>query len=264
MNDNNQIKQANRKALPKFILIMLISVIIGGVFGFFSAKYGVDALSGSLKIFGDFFGVHIAPWLMLAVAIALPAACIPLYKGAKKLLAAWNGEDEEISDAAERKISIVIWISDAALIVSYFLIAAAYSGGFSTFDDKKNIVPFFVGIAAFFAILFEAVIIQQKSIDAAKKTNPEKTASVYDTKFQKKWMDSCDEAEKIMIGKCAFKAWHATNAVCSILAVLLALGALLFGIGFLPSLAVCVIWIVNQSVYCQESMKYSKAGYKIS
>lgn len=29
--------------------------------------------------------------------------------------------------------------------------------------------------------------------------NPEKTASVYNTKFQKKWMVSCDEAKKIII-----------------------------------------------------------------
>ena len=66
--------------------------------------------------------------------------------------------------------------------------------------------------------------------------NPEKTASVYDTKFQKKWMESCDEAEKIMIGKCAFKAYAATNTVCSILSIVLAICALVFGIGFLPSL----------------------------
>ena len=78
--------------------------------------------------------------------------------------------------------------------------------------------------------------------------NPKKTASVYDTKFQKKWMDSCDEAEKIMIGKCAFKAYSATNTVCTVLAIALALCALFLGIGFLPSLVVCLIWIVNQSV----------------
>ncbi|MFR3979385.1 MAG: hypothetical protein ACLTZS_13970 [Roseburia faecis] len=36
------------------------------------------------------------------------------------------------------------------------------------------------------------------------------------------------------------------------------------GIGFLPSLVVCLIWIVNQSVYCKEALKYSKAGTKIS
>ena len=94
--------------------------------------------------------------------------------------------------------------------------------------------------------------------------NPEKTASVYDMKFQKKWMESCDEAEKNMIGKCAFKAYAATNTVCSILSIVLAICALVFGIGFLPSLVVCLIWIVNQSVYCKEALKYSKAGNKIS
>ena len=125
-------------------------------------------------------------------------------------------------------------------------------------------ILYVIGITAFFAIIIEVVIIQQKCVDAAKKTNPEKTASVYDPKFQKKWMDSCDEAEKIMIGKCAFKAYAATNSVCAVLSIALAICALIFGIGFLPSLAVCLIWIVNQSVYCREALKYSKAGNKIS
>ena len=106
-------------------------------------------------------------------------------------------------------------------------------------------------------------IINVSSI-TAKKTNPEKTVSVYDTKFQKKWMDSCDEAEKIMIGKCAFKAYSATNTVCYALAIVLAVCALVFETGFLPSLVVCLIWIVNQSVYCKEALRYSKAGNKIS
>ena len=80
--------------------------------------------------------------------------------------------------------------------------------------------------------MIEAVILQQKCVDSAKKTNPEKTASVYDTKFHKKWMDSCDEAEKIMLGKCAFKAYAATNAVCTVLSIVLAICALILGIGF--------------------------------
>lgn len=63
-------------------------------------------------------------------------------------------------------------------------------------------------------------MIQQKCVDSAKKTNPEKTVSVYDIKFQKKWMDSCDEAEKIMIGKCAFRASTVTNTVCLILSLI--------------------------------------------
>lgn len=262
--DNNEIKKANRKALPKFMLIMVISMLVGGLTGFCAAKYELNTLAGGMKSAGAFFGAYIAPWLMLAAAVIVPIVCVPIYRNVKKLLFSWDGENEEISDTIDNKLSIVIWITSAALILSYFLIAASYSGGFETFENENNILSFFVGIAAFFGILIEAVIIQQKCVDAAKKTNPEKTVSVYDTKFQKKWMDSCDEAEKIMIGKCAFKAYAATNTVCTVLSIVLAACALVFGIGFLPSLVVCLIWIVNQSVYCKEALRYSKAGNKIS
>lgn len=262
--DNNEIKKANRKALPKFMLIMVISLLVGGLGGFCSAKYGLNSLSDGMKSAGAFFSAYIAPWLMLAAAVILPVVCIPIYRSTKKLISSWDGENEEISDTIDQKLSIVIWVTSAALILSYFLIAASYAEGFATFEKGNSIIPFFVGIAGFFAIMIEAVILQQKCVDSAKKTNPEKTASVYDTKFHKKWMDSCDEAEKIMIGKCAFKAYAATNAVCTVLSIVLAICALILGIGFLPSLTVCLIWIVNQSVYCKEALKYSKAGNKIS
>ena len=262
--DNEEIKKANRKALPKFVLIMVISLLAGGLIGFCAAKYGLNTLAGGMKSAGSFFGTYIAPWLMLATAVIVPVVCVLVYRSAKKLLSSWDGEDEEISDTIDKKLSIAVWVTDAALILSYFLIAASYSRGFDTFENKNHIALLFIGIAAFFAIMIEAVIIQQKCVDAAKKTNPEKTASVYDPKFQKKWMDSCDEAEKMMIGKCAFKAYAATNTVCTVLSIALALCALIFGIGFLPSLVVSLIWIVNLSVYCKEAFRYSKAGNKIS
>lgn len=262
--DNKEIKKENRKALPKFMLIMVISLLLGGVTGFCAAIYGLDTLADSIKNAGAFFGIYIAPWLMLAAAVIVPAVCVPVYRSAKKLLSSWDGENEEISDTVDNKLSITIWLTSAALIISYFLIAASYSNGFATFENKNSSLLFIVSIAAFLAIMVEAVIIQQKCVDTAKKTNPEKTASVYDLKFQKKWMDSCDEAEKIIIGKCAFKAYAATNTVCVFLSIVLAICALIFGTGFLPSLVVCFIWITSQSVYCKEALRYSKAGNKIS
>lgn len=262
--NKNEIKMANRKAVPKFLLIMLLSLIVGGAVGFFSAKFSLNALSDSLKSAGTFFGVYIAPYLMLAMAIVIPIVCILLYKSAKKILSSWDGEDEDVYNAADKKLSVIMWITGAALILSFFLITASYSVGFSAFESKRHTLPVLVGIASFFCILIESVLIQQKCVDAVKAMNPEKTASVYDTKFQKKWLDSCDEAERIMIGKCSYKAYAATNTVCLILSVVLAICALTFETGFLPSLAVCLIWLVNQSAYLKEAMKYSKAGNKIS
>ena len=265
---NDEIKQANRKARPKFLLFAVVCTIAGGVIGYYSgygaAKGGIDKLSGIMKEAGTFFGMHIAPWLMLALAFIMPAVCIPIYRSAKKLLGAWDGEDEDTSDTIDRKLSAVLWLTSASLVLSYFLIAASYSGGLAIFDDKEKTIVFFIGIASFFAIMIEAILFQQKCVDTAKRTNPEKKASVYDMRFQKKWMEDCDEAEKIMIGKCAFKAYSATNAVCTVLAIVLALCALVFEIGFLPSLTVCLVWIVNLSAYCKEAMRYSKAGNKIS
>lgn len=47
--NNDEIRKANRKAMPRFILIMVISAIIGGGVGFFAAKYGMDVLAGDIK-----------------------------------------------------------------------------------------------------------------------------------------------------------------------------------------------------------------------
>lgn len=184
---NDEIKNANRKALPKFLLVAVVCAIIGGVIGYYSghgaAKGGLDQLVGMMKEAGAFFGTHIAPWLMLALAVIVPVVCIPIYRRAKKLVAAWDGEDEDVSDAVDRKLSAVIWLTSAAFILSYFLIAASYSGGFATFDSKDSTIIFFIGVAAFFGIMAEATVIQQKCVDTAKQTNPEKKASVYDMRF---------------------------------------------------------------------------------
>lgn len=260
--NTDEINKANRKALPKFILIMFISMIIGGGIGFYSAKYDLNNLSGQFKKLGTFFGMYIAPWLMLAIAFIVPICSVIIYQDAKKLLVLWDGENEEISDKIDAKLSIVIYITSAALIFSYFLIAASYANGFTTFD--KNLISFIIGIISFLAIMIEAIIFQQKCIDTSKITNPEKNVSIYDTKFQKKWLESCDEAEKIMIGNCAFKAYSATNMICTILSIVLAVCALIFDIGFLPSLVVCIVWIINLSIYCIESIKFSKPGNKLS
>ncbi|MBF0578736.1 DUF3169 family protein [Erysipelotrichaceae bacterium RD49] len=260
---NDEIKKSNRKALPMFILIVLICGIIGGVAGYTAAKYGLSRLAAG---FGDaeaFFGEKIAPWLLLIVAIVVLVVCIPIYKQAKSLYASWDGEDEVVSDEIDQKLSKVIWVSSAALVFGFFLIAAAYSGGFEILDGASNIPLFFMSIVAFVLIMVEGVMLQQRCVDMAKKMNPEKKGSIYDTKFQKEWLESCDEAERIMIGKCALASYGATNKACAILAAALAICALIFGIGFVPSLAVCVIWLVNMYAYYKEAAKYNKAGYKL-
>lgn len=104
--DNNEIKRTNRKALPKFILLFVVCALIGGVIGYFSGKYALNELTGSIKAAGAFFGTRIAPWLMLALAVIVPAVCVPIYRSAKKLIGMWDGEDEELADIIDGRYQL--------------------------------------------------------------------------------------------------------------------------------------------------------------
>lgn len=108
---------------------------------------------------------------MAAMAVIVPAVCIPIYCGAKALMACWDGEDEEISERIDRKLSAALWVGSVATIVNFFLLAAVYSGGFGAF---RGPVPFIVAVAAFIAVMVETIIIQQRCVDAVKRMNPEK------------------------------------------------------------------------------------------
>ena len=47
--ENNEIKKANRKALPKFLLFSVLCMVVGGVTGYLAAKYGLDKMAGTIK-----------------------------------------------------------------------------------------------------------------------------------------------------------------------------------------------------------------------
>ncbi|MCD8006140.1 MAG: DUF3169 family protein [Oscillospiraceae bacterium] len=245
--ENNEIKKENKKALPLFIAVIAISAVVGFVLGLASVFVEHSDKIGEL---GVLFGKYVAPCLMVALAVVVPLLSVPKYRSAKKILQGWDGEDEEVYEKADSKLSTVIYTTSVALIISYFLLTASYSVG----SDNVSIFTA-VAIIGFAAIMVEAILLQQRAVDAVKSTNPEKKGSVYDMRFQKKWLESCDEAEKAMIGQCAYKAYQTTNTVCAVLAVILALSAIIFSTGFLPSLAVCIIWLANTSAYMREAKR---------
>lgn len=261
-NNETTARQENRKALPKFILIMICSLIVGGVLGFAMVRLEAASLGDALAAAGDFFTRHVAAWLIIALPVVTLALCLPIYFSAKKQLAAWDGEDEALSDAIEAKLSVCIWITGLASVVAFFLLAALFAG-FVRDAGTPRMMPaplFFGALIAFLVDLFEPMILQQKLVDLTKRLYPEKKGSVYDTRFQKKWLDSCDEAERAIIGQCAMKAYQAMTYTCLGLWVVFALGGMFFDWGFLPAMAVCVVWGVGQSVYAWWSLKLGKPG----
>lgn len=259
---NESAKSENKKALPKFILIVVCSLVLGGVLGFAMAALGAEKLGDVLAAAGAFFTRHVAAWLLMVLPVAELALCLPIYFSAKKQLSVWDGEDEAVSGEIEAKLSVCLWITSLATVLAFFLLAALFAG-FVGDAGTPRMMPapmFFGALAAFLADLFVPVILQQKLVDLTKRLNPEKKGSVYDTKFQKKWYESCDEAERAIIGRCAMKAYQGMTLACLVLWVVFALGGMMFDWGFLPAMAVCIVWGVGQSVYAWWSLKLGKTG----
>lgn len=264
-NNNDAIKQENRKAMPRFILIVVLSLVFGGVLGFALVSLNLENFEDTLAAAGLFFTNHVAPWLIIALPVAELAVCLPIYFSAKKQLAAWDGEDEAVSSQIEARLSVCIWITGLATVLAMFLLAAMFAG-FVGNAGTPQMMPaplFFGGLAGFLADLFVPMVLEQKLIDLTKRLNPEKKGSVYDTKFQKKWYDSCDEAERAIIGQCAFQAYRAMCYTCMALWVVFAVGGMFFNWGFLPAMAVCIVWGVGQSAYAWWCLKLDRPGGKL-
>ena len=258
-NSNDPVKQENKKAMPKFILIFAVCLVGGLVLGFVTAWLDFESFGDALSAFGTFYATRLAGWLLCVCLAAEFAAGLPLYFSAKKQLAAWDGEDETVSEAIEEKLSVCIWITSMATVLGFLLVAGHLSG---MMHGGAWVRPAhtFLGLGAFLLILTGSTIFQQKLVDTTKKLNPEKHGSVYDTRFHEKWLASCDEAERAVIGQCALKAYQAVAFTCLALWTVFVMGGIYFDWGFLPVMPVCVIWGVNQSVYSYWAIKLSRPG----
>ena len=266
MKDNNDAaRRENKKALPKFALIITLSLVGGVALGLALVFLRVENLRDALAAAGAWFTRYAAAPLLVALPLLELAICLPIYFGAKKQLSAWDGEDESVGSEIEARLAVCVWITGLALIANLFLLAAM-TADFVNDAGTPRMMPaqmFFSGLGAFLAHFAVCVVLQQKLVDLTKTLNPEKRGSVYDTKFQKKWLDSCDEAERAVIGQCAYKAYQAVSQACLALWLVFLLGGMFFDWGFLPVLAVCVIWGVGQSVYSYWCLKLGRPGGKL-
>ena len=248
--ENNAVKKDNRKALPKYLLILLAAAVFGGVLGFAAGWVGHDNLSEVIAAAVTNALTAAAPWALLATSVVSLAAILWLYRGARGLFTGWDVEDDDVMDRADEKLNWALLITAAQVVLDMFFFAVAQSA--------HNMTALW-SVLLFIVSIFLLVFAQQKIVDLTRKMNPEKKGSVYDTKFKKKWFESCDEAEQKQIGQAAYKAFNVVSAACPILWGGLLLLSYAFNFSLLmPTFIVCVIWLLLQVSYCLEAIRLGR------
>ncbi len=248
--ENNTVKKDNRKALPKYLLILFVAAIFGGVLGFAAGWVGHDNISEVIAAAVSNGLTAAAPWALLVTSVVSLALILWLYRGAKALYTGWDGEDDDVMDRADEKLNWALLLTAAQLVLDMFFFAVAQSG--------QNMAALW-SVLFFLVSIFLIVFAQQKIVDLTRKMNPEKKGSVYDTKFKKKWFESCDEAEQKQIGQAAYKAFNVVSTACPIVWAALLLLSYAFDIDLLmPVFAVCLIWLLMQVSYCLECIRLGR------
>ncbi len=247
-------KSENRKALPKFALTMLASLAVGGVLGFAigcSRVLGVDAAALAEGVSRCLDAA--TPWGIPVTSVLTLGASFLLYRSAAKKFAAWGGGDEdETSESIEEKLSWVLFLSSTQLLINLFFLAA-----FCVYYMDRDIGA--LGLVGVFIVSCGLVVFaQQKAVDLVRRMNPEKRGSIYDTKFQKKWLESCDESERRQIGQACYKAYMITTRFCLGLWLALAILSMIFEMSVLPVFVLLLVWGVMQATYTLECIRLGK------
>ena len=105
MSDN--VKRDNRRALPKYLLTILLYGLLGGVLGFFTGVAGAAGVAETVRQALDRALEAAVPWGIVISAVILLGTGWYLYAAAKRRCDAWDGEDEDTMDAVEQQLGWV-------------------------------------------------------------------------------------------------------------------------------------------------------------
>ena len=268
-NELTEKQQENRKedkrALGKFAAMLVLAFVIGIGVGFGSVFLGDIMENKSLK--EAFVGIlqGIAVYGGYFVTTALLIACVVLHKKCRCQYSTWDEEDENVLADIETKISYVMWFANLIMYGSYFF----FSAGVWATDmlDAKSALEqentgFWFALAVVFLhmiyALVSACVIQQKAVNLTKEINPEKKGSIYDMKFQDKWLANCDEAERFAVYKCSFKTFKTMQITGLVLWVVCLVGQMTFGTGAFATIIVTIFMVIQTSVYSMQGIYFAK------
>lgn len=249
-------KKEDRKAIKKFALIMVLC-FAGGVLGGFLCSVITDMEFGVGAFFMGILSI-IAPYGNVVFTTILLITDMIIIKKSRKDFLLWDGEDEEWIERIEQRLTYaIIFVSVHMVLMYFFMSVGMYFINFDELDNAMTVVRIAALLLGVFYALFVNTMIQKQIVNLEKEINPEKKGSVFDAKFHKKWMDSCDESERFQIYQASYKSFQVTGYVCMGAWLFCFIGMVSWNFGLIPLIIVLVIWLTLILSYQIECLRMS-------
>lgn len=261
----NEIKAEDKKKSFWFVIICLISGLVGGLIGATTILLvnilemkGLSFVEFWMQAQKDF--TLPASFLMIGLDLLFIVLALVHYLKGKKI---WNSnmDEDEKYELADKKLSMGLIFSNILYFVNLAFYGFAMYASISIAKDTDSGIyhPLLRMIVTvfFIAVLFVQLWIQKACINHTKLMNPEKKGSVYDVKFDKVWYESCDEAERMQIGIAGYKTVKTMNMTVLALFVIFVCLGMFFEIGILPIVVLLIMALVINVTYGVTAMKAS-------
>jgi hypothetical protein len=253
-------KQSERRIYITFAGVLVGSFLIGVLMG-----TGIAALKGTLGGLEQLWSrikqlaVYVMPVVFAGYNAVLFALSMHIYHKNRRLAELWDGEDEAVIERIEQQLNFPMLFASISMILNYmFFVILVELAEFTELSKAASGVVMALNIVIFVLGFAWYIVVAKLVVDLEKRLNPEKRGNVLDLKFTKRWEESCDEAEKQVIGQCAYKAFRVTNTTCMILWLIAFISEFTFHTGVFPVVCICAIWMVQNVSFIGTAMKLER------
>ena len=238
-------KRGQGMVYVKFALIIIAAALVGGVVGYGAAAN--EAFLPAVMEALDRFLVWVGPWWFAPVYLALILGTVFYLRG--RALLPQAEEDDGAFQRADRQLSVGLVFTGAAVPGMLTAMGLAFAAA----GEEPAWMLASAGLLV--AAMVWALALQARIVSATKAICPEKRGNVFDTRFQKDWYNSCDEAERQQIGQCSYHAFRTTANALAAATVVLCLLAMFGAATPFSVLVVGALWLVQQLSYLLTSLK---------
>lgn len=234
-------EKKNRWVYVKFAIIIIVAGLFGAACNMITGANFENFSNLGTSLSRRLYGVGVP---LLAGGLIPAIAATALYLSAKKPMARAD-EDDEAYEQANRRLCLSMILT--TLGFPWFMLTMGLA--FSPAMQEENLGLTGFGLVLMILQLIWYMALQALVIRATKRLFPEKRGNVFDTKFQKDWYASCDEAEQKTIGDCSYFTFRIMNIIYPIIMLILFMVGSTWSINALWFVLLGGLWLVQTLTY---------------
>lgn len=237
-------------------LMTALYMLIGGIFGagsmflFMSIKDS-GATQWFMKGFEGFV-IHIV-YVQIALGLILQMPAVYFFRKGKKLIdtASYSSDEEEdqFEDRFDQTLNLALILNSTHMVLSFILFGIAI-------DERNALIWASIGI--FLMLILVEISVEYGVLGLLKKRNPIKDVDPTSLKFEKEWINVCDEAERLMIYKASYKTFSNMKIILLCAFIITFFTKPVFGTGNFPLILLGFVWLSHNTLYYFHTMQFKK------